>query len=47
MIIELNEDELNIIIAGLGKLPLEMAINVYGNIQKQIMEKKDDGVQPG
>ena len=47
MKIELDEHELKIVFAGLGKLPLEMAILVYGNIQKQMMEQKEDVVQPG
>jgi hypothetical protein len=42
MNIELDEHELKIVFAGLGKLPLEMAILVYGKLQKQVMEQKED-----
>ena len=47
MKIELDENELKVVFAGLGKLPLEVAMLVYGNIHSQMMEQKKDVVQPG
>ena len=31
----LTIDELNVLLAGLGKLPLEMAVAVFGNVKVQ------------
>jgi len=32
----LTVDELNVVLAGLGKLPLEAALNVFGKIRAQV-----------
>jgi hypothetical protein len=33
---DLNIDECNIILAGIGKLPLEASLNVFGKLKNQI-----------
>ncbi len=33
--ITLTIDELNVLLAGLGKLPLEMAVAVFGKVKEQ------------
>ena len=40
MNLELTEDDLKVIYAGLGKLPLEVAIQVYGKLQQQILNNQ-------
>jgi hypothetical protein len=44
MNLELDENDIKVILAGLGKLPLEVSLQVYSKLQQQLMEKKADVV---
>ena len=46
MNLELTEDDLKVIHAGLGKLPLEVAIQVYGKIQQQMLTQQREEAEP-
>jgi hypothetical protein len=44
--LQLNINEINLVLAGLGKLPLESSLQMFNNIHKQVndqMEQKPDG----
>ena len=46
MNIELDENEIKIVFAGLGKLPLEASIQVYGKIQQQMLTQQREEAEP-
>jgi hypothetical protein len=39
--LQLNINEINIILAGLGKLPLEASLNLFNTIHKQVNDQAD------
>lgn len=44
--IELNLDELNVVLAGLGKLPLEVSLGLFDKIKAQAQDQvKESGAQ--
>lgn len=44
-IFKLTEEELNIIVAGLGELPLKLAQQIYSNLQNQYREQVEASVK--
>jgi len=42
MNIEVNEQEFNLILAGLGKLPLEVSAQIFNKLQQQERKIKED-----
>lgn len=41
--IELDLNALNVVAAGLGKLPMEVSLDVFNDIQRQAKEQLPDG----
>jgi hypothetical protein len=44
--ITLTVDELNVVLVGLGKLPLEVVLNVFGKIKAQAEAQVNPPVEP-
>lgn len=45
MKIELSEQHINVVLAGLGKLPLEQSINTFAEVQRQVAENNKKSQQ--
>lgn len=44
--LELTQQEIQIISAGLGELPLKVSANVYGKIQEQVRRQDEENAMP-
>jgi len=43
---ELNLDQVNLILAGLGKLPLEISFDLFGAIRSSVIQKQQSQTEP-
>ena len=43
---ELNVDQVNLVLAGLGKLPLELSFDLFAAIRGAVIQKQQSQAQP-